>query len=213
MKMKKISLALTMALMCTLCSTVNAEESGYVPGVNSFTNSITNGAKTVMIYKGTESSDITSENIYYIGQSNDAEGFSNLEMLMKLDAPAGEYTVLVNGGNSIKFAISDAEAFVSGGTKIDFLGTQMRGENSYSVAFGVNAKNLYNDTPQVTMIIGDKAFTTDLNGNNSIINWGTAVQIAENEVMFALQIDGVGKEYINTDESGECTPGFDLYVK
>ena len=218
MKIKKIYLALTLALICILGVTVNAEEGNYAPGENSYTNSITEGAKTVLIYKGSNVGDVTGENIYYIDQTNDTEGFANLEMLMKRDAPAGEYTVVVDGGNTAKFTISDAQAFVSGATKVKFLGAQLQSDSSYSVAYGIDVKNSYSATSKLTMIIGEKAYTMDMFGDASIIEWVNGMTYTENEqgekeLMFAIQIDGVGEEYITKDESGNVMPGFDLYFK
>ena len=218
MKMKKIYLTLILALMSVCGVTAYAEEGGYTPGVNSYTNSITEGAKSVIIYRGADNSEITSKTIYYIGQTNDVEGFSNLEMMMKLDAPAGEYTVVVSGGNKTTFTISDAEAFVSGATKMKFLGAQKQNDLSYSVAFGFGVKSSYSSTSKLTMIIGDKAYTTDLFGDSSIIDWIVGLTYTENEqgkkeLMFATQIDGVSDEYITVDESGDITPNFTLYFK
>ena len=210
--MKKIYLAMILALMFMLSISVNAAE-GYTPGVNSYTNSISDGAKTVIIYKGTAESDITSENIYYINQCDNAEGFANLEMMMKADVPAGTYTVLVNGGSTATFEISDAQAFVSGAKEVDFLGAQLKGENSYSAAFGFNASTLVSDTSEITMVIGDKAYTTAMYGENSIINWGAGFAYTDGEdLKFAIQLDNIGAGYI-TDAEGVLTPNFKLYIK
>ena len=125
--MKKIYLALVLALMFVLSISANAG-AGYAPSTNSYTSSITDGAKTVVIYKGTAESDLKTENIYYIDQCADAAGFSNLNMLMKLGAPAGTYTVATNEGTTT-FEISKAEAFVSGSTKMEFLGAEKQDDS------------------------------------------------------------------------------------
>ena len=202
---------LILALMCIFGATVNAED-GYTPGINSYANSITDGVKTVFIYKGSEQSDITDENIYYVEQANDLEGFSNLQMLMKLDAPAGEYTMVVEGGNQTTFSISEAQAFVSGAGELEFLGAEKQSDGSYSVAYGFKASLVLSDVSSLTMVMGDKAYSTKLFGADSIINWGNLnVYPDENgNIMFAIQIDGVDAEYI-TEETG--TPDFALYVK
>ena len=214
MEMKKICLMLILALMFILGISVNAE-AGYTPGINSYTDSMTDGAKTAFIYKGTTESDITPESLYYIDQSNDAVGFSNLEMLMKLDAPAGEYTVVVEGGATKKFTISKAEAFVSGATEPEFLGAEQKSDGSYSVAYGFKASLVLSDVSSLTMVMGDTAYLTDLFGKNSIIAWNNLeVYTDENgNIMFAIQIDGVDADYITTDEAGNITPEFSLYVK
>ena len=214
MKMKKLYLVLTVILMSVFGMTINGE-AGYNPSLNSYTNSITEGAKTVFIYKGSEQSDITKENVYYVDQTNFTEGFSNLEMMMKIGAPAGEYTVVVEGGATKKFTISKAEAFVSGATEPEFLGAEQKSDGSYSVAYGFKASLVLSDVSSLTMVMGDAAYSTDLFGENSIINWGKLnVYPDENgNIMFAIQIDGVDVDYITTDEAGNITPEFSLYVK
>lgn len=210
--MKKIYLALILALMFVLSISVTAEE-GYTPGINSYTNnSMTDGAKTVIIYRGTDGIDGAMEDIYYIDQCDDAEGFSNLKMLMKLDAPAGVYTVATNLGKAT-FEISKAEAFVSGATEAEFLGAEKQGD-SYSVAFGFKADlSLINAFATLTMVMGEDAYTTDLCGENSIINWGAGYTYDQNgSLMLAIQIDNVGSEYM-TDKEGTMIPNFDLYIK
>ena len=210
MKMKKLYLVLTVILMSVFGMTINGE-AGYNPSLNSYTNSITEGAKTVFIYRDSEDSDIARENIYYIDQTNDAEGFSNLEMLMKIDAPAGEYTVEVEGGEKTTFTISEAEAFVSGGTEPEFLGAEKKSDGSYSVAYGFKASLVLSDVSSLTMVMGNTAYTTKLFGDDSIISWNNLKVYTEGgKLMFAIQIDGVDAEYI-TEESG--TPEFSLYAK
>jgi len=190
---------------------INAED-GYTPGRNLYTNSDVNGARTVFIYKGTAESEMTSENIYYINQCDEAEGFSDLKMAMKLDAPAGVYTVATDKGKTT-FEISDAQAFVSGAAEVEFLGAQKKSETSYSAAFGLQTETLLTNASTLTMVIGDKAYTTDLIGENSIINWGAGYIYNEGtSPMFAIQIDGIGSEYI-TETEGSLTPNFNLYVK
>lgn len=207
--MKKIYLALISALMFILSISVNAEV-GYTPGENSYANGITTGAQTVIIYKGT--ADGTMGDIYYIDQCDDVDGFSNLKMLMKLDAPAGEYTVATNKGKTT-FEISKAEAFVSGAEELEFLGAQKRGD-SYSVAFGFEAQLSHvTASATLTMIMGDGAYTTDLCGENSIINWEAGHVYNEGEkLMLAIQMDNVGEEYM-TEKDGEKVPNFQLYIK
>jgi len=56
MEMKTICLMLILALMFILGISVNAE-AGYTPGINSYTDSMTDGEKTAFIYKGSEQSD------------------------------------------------------------------------------------------------------------------------------------------------------------
>jgi len=189
---------------------VNAE-SGYVPGKNIYVGS--DGAKSVIIYKGTDTTNVTSEDIYYVDQSKSAEGFSNLEMAMKLDAPAGVYTVVVNGGNKTIFTISEAEASVSGASEVAFLGAQKKSESSYSAAFGIIITDLRANVSTLTLLMNDKAYITDLFGENSIINWksGTA-HIEDGCFMIAIQIDGIGTDYF-TEENGTVVPNFKLYVK
>lgn len=208
--MKKIYLALILVFMFIFSVSVNAEE-GYAPGINSYTDSITDGASTVVIYRGT--ADINgAADIYYIDQCDDANGFSNLKMLMKLNAPAGVYTVATNKGKTT-FEISKAQAFVSGAEEMEFLGAQKRGD-TYSVAFGFEAQLSHvTASAALTMIMGDGAYTTDLCGENSIINWEAGYVYNEGEkLMLAIQIDNVGEEDM-TEKDGEKVPNFQLYVK
>lgn len=212
MKKNKICLAMILALMFMFSISVNAEGS-YAPGTNSYTNSISEGAKTVIIYKGTAESDITGENIYYINQCDNEGGFTSLEMMMKADAPAGTYTVLTNGGNSATFTISPAQAVEASATEMEFLGAELTDDDSYSAAFGFNAAALLTDASKISMVIDDKAYTTDLFGENSIINWGAAFAYTEGEaLMFAIQIEGIGAEYM-TGEGEDLAPNFKLYFK
>jgi len=197
------------ALMFILCISVNAK-AGYIPGENMYIDSNSDGAEAVIIYKGTDASNLKSEDIYYINQCDEAEGFSDLKMGMKLDAPAGEYTVVTTNGKTT-FTINNAQAFVSGATKVEFLGAQKTGDASYSAAFGLRAADLFKDISTLTMVIGEKAYVTDLFGDNSIIKWGSGYTEGE-KLMLALQIDGIGADYID-DKEGTFVPNFDLYVK
>jgi len=207
--MKKIYLGLILALMFILSISVNAEV-GYTPGENSYANGITTGAQTVIIYKGT--ADGTMGDIYYIDQCDDVDGFSNLKMLMKLDAPAGEYTVATNKGKTT-FEISEAQAFISGATEMEFLGAEKCGD-SYSVAFGFEAQLSHiTASASLTMIMDDNAYTTDLCSENSIINWENGYTYDQNgKLMLAIQLDNVGAEYM-ADKEGTMIPSFKLYVK
>jgi len=210
--MKRIYLTMILALMFMFSISVNAEGS-YAPVNNSYTNSMSDGAKTVIIYKGTAESDITGENIYYINQCDNEGGFTSLEMMMKADAPAGTYTVLTNGGNSATFTISPAQAVEASATEMESLGGVLTDDDSYSAAFGFNASALLTDASQISMVIGDMAYTTDLFGESSIINWGAAFAYTEEETLkFAIQIDGIGSEYM-TGEGENLTPNFKLYFK
>ena len=107
---------------------------------------------------------------------------------------------------------SSAVAFVSGATEPEFLGAEQKSDGSYSVAYGFKASLVLSDVSSLTMVMGDKAYSTKLFGADSIINWGNLnVYPDENgNIMFAIQIDGVDAEYI-TEETG--TPDFALYVK
>ena len=211
--MKKTYLALILALMFIFSISVSAE-AGYAPGINSYADSsVTDGAKTVVIYKGTVESDLKTENIYYIDQCADAAGFSNLNMLMKLGAPAGTYTVATDNGTTT-FEISEAEAFVSGAIGMEFLGAEKQDDSSYSVAFGFEASlSLINQSASLTMVMGENAYTTDLCGENSIINWGKGYVYNEGEkLMLAIQMDNVDENYM-TEVGGEKVPNFQLYIK
>ena len=209
--MKKIYSTLVLAFMLIFSISVNAED-GYTPERNLYTNSDTNGAQTVIIYKGTSESDIIPENIYYLDQCNEAEGFSNLKMGLKMDASAGVYTVATDTGKTT-FEISNAQAAISGAEKIEFLGAQKMGEASYSAAFGLKAETLLSNASALIMVMGDKAYKTDLMGENSIIRWENGYTYTEGEnLMFAIQIDGIGSEYI-TETDGTLNTNFNLYVK
>ena len=214
-KMKKVYQALIFSLLFMLSIGINAE-AGYVAGENSYTDSDINGAHTVVIYRGTDS--MIPENIFYANQSAGAGGFSDLKMLMKLNAPAGEYTVKMNSGistTSKTFEISDAQAYVSGGKAVEFLDVESTGEGVYSVAFGLSPAVLFSGVSKLVMVIDNdnKAYSTDLVGEDSIINWKSGtIHLQDGYFMFAIQIDNVDAEYI-TNNGGTYTPKFSLFVK
>jgi|GEM_PF-5384787 len=207
--MKKGYKAFIFSLLFMLCIGVTAE-AGYVAGDNYYADISSDGAKAVIIYEGDTA---TSESIYYVNQSDDSDGFSGLRMLMKANAPAGTYTVATDLG-SRTFTISNAEAYVSGAKKAEFLGAELKtGSSTYSAAFGIRASALLTSATTLAMVIGNTAYSTYLTGANSIIDWTSGnTYIQDGYIMFALQIDGIGSDYI-TDNDGVLTPNFSLYVK
>ena len=65
----------------------------------------------------------------------------------------------------------------------------------------------------ILLIVSFLSYTTDLFGENSIINWGAAFAYTENETLkFAIQIEGIGAEYM-TGEGENLAPNFKLYFK
>lgn len=219
--MKKVcfALILSLAMMCMYSAVAVAQTGQYNAGVNSYTNSVSDGAKTVLIYKGGVNDPVTAENIYYINQDDSELGFSKLEMMMKRNAPDGEYTLATDrGGKIATFNISKAQAAIVGYEQMKCLGASMKGE-TYSVAFGISTKSLLTDNSQLSMLIDDKLYTTDLYGEGSIVKWifgpiFTTDAQGEQRSVFAVQIDGVGKDHVTVDaETESVTPNFGLYLK
>lgn len=219
--MKKFCFALILSLtmICMHSAIAVAQEGQYTAGVNSYTNSISDGANTVMIYQGVKGDPVTADNIYYINQDDSGSGFSKLVMMMKRNAPAGTYTLITDRSNEgVTFEISKAQAAVVGNEEMKCLGVSEKGE-TYSVAFGISTKSLLTKDSQLSMLLGENLYTTDLDGENSIVKWvfgpifTTDAQGVQRSV-FAIQIDGVGEEYVTTDvETGNLTPNFSLYLK
>ncbi len=97
--------------------------------------------------------------------------------------------------------------------EMELLRAQLKNDGTYSAAFALRAEELLTNASTLTMVIGDKAYATDLYGENSIINWADGYVYTEGEnLMFAITIDGIGEEYI-TEQEGVLTPNFKLYVK
>ena len=196
-----------------------AENGQYTAGVNSYTNILSDGAKTVLIYKGGKDDPVTAENIYYINQDDSEYGFSKLEMMMKRDAPAGVYTFLTDkDGASTTFEISNAQANVSGGEEIKCLGTLSKNADStYSAAFGINTEYTLTEDAKISMLIGDKLYTISLFDSDSIIKWICSPLSfdlqGEQRTTFALMIDGISNDYVSTDSNETATPKFKLYLK
>lgn len=205
-KVGKKLIVSTLAVMCLLGITVMAE-GGYTPIEHTYSSNEVDGAKTIMIYKG----DVKEENIYFVDQCSVHGGFSNFTALLKMgDAPAGTYTVYVDGETST-FEISDAEAAFLPNVKMEFLGAAAQDDKYYSVGYGVTAENAFNAASKIIMVLGDKAYATDMSGDNSIINWNAIPQVeGEGSVSFAIQLDYVGAEYMNIED---VTPKFDMFFK
>ncbi len=218
MKRVYFALILSLAMICMNSVFAIAETGNYTAGRNSYTDSITDGAQTVIIYKGGQNDAITADNIYYMNQAVSESGFSNLEMMMKLDAPAGEYT-LVTGtdGKMTTFTISQAQSVIVGSEELDFLGVGEK-DSTYSVAYVANTKSSLTEDSKIHMLYGEKLYTTNLYGEHSIINWifdpvfYTDVQ-GEQRSIFAIQINGVSGDYVSVGEDGSVTPKFKLYLE
>jgi len=218
--MKKVCLALILSLatmcMCTSISAAEDTTGHYSAGVNSYTNNATSEAKTVMIYKIEDSNVITPNNIYYINQDDSENGFSNLEMMMKRDAPAGKYALVTNNGGKVAtFEISKAAKMVMGNKEMKCLNVIKKG-NSYCAAFGISTNSTFTNEAKISMIIGDNLYTIDLTEDNSIIQWLIGPSSDTNEpitgkAIFAIQINGIGEDYVSDDGNGNITPKFNLY--
>ena len=120
----------------------------------------------------------------------------------------------------IEFTVtaSVVDDIISDATEMKLLAAEKKIDGSYSVAFGLDIKSLYTAASQLIMVIDDKAYATDMFGDDSIIDWDFGLTSTENEqgeeeIMFAIWIDGVGEDYVTTDESGNITPDFKLYYK
>lgn len=211
-KLSKKLLVSVLAAMCLLGTTAMAE-GVYTPGEHTYSNSIVDGARTVIIYNGDTPS---SDNIYYIYQCDDINGFSGFKAFLKMNAPAGEYTVRTNvAEKNAKFQITAAEVAVEGSTEMEFLDAELNdAADAYSVGYQVVAHSGFNESSKVIMILDEKAYITDLVGNNSIINWNGNVSSVEGDgqVVFEIHLDGVEQSYI-TQDGGKLTPSFRMFFK
>ena len=222
--MRKICLALILSLatMCVCSVVAGAEETSghYKAGVNSYSNDATSGAQTVMIYKVTENGSISAENIYYINQNDNDTGFSNLEMLMKRDAPEGDYALVTNKGKVATFTITKSEAAIVGSREMKCLNVIQK-EGSYCAAYGISTNSMLTENAKLSMIVDgkdDKLYSINLNESNSIIQWliGPVSSTQENitgKAIFAIQINGISNDYVTEDENGNITPKFNLYFQ
>ena len=107
--------------------------------------------------------------------------------------------------------------FISDATEMKFLASEKKSDGSYSAAFGLDINSLYSTNSKLYMVIGNKVYATEMFGDDSIIDWDFGLTTTENEqgeqeIMFAIWIDGIGEDYV-TDESGNITPEFELYYK
>ena len=220
--MKKVCLmlVLTLALMCMQGVIAGADAGDYTAGINSYANSTSDGARTVLIYKGGIADEITPDNIYYIAQNDSDYGFSNLEMMMKRDdLTEGDYTFVTDkDGKIANFTISKIQTVVLGYDVLKDLGAVKNKDGTYSAAFGISTKTVLKDDAKLSMIFGDNLYTTDLFGENSIIEWKFGPIVyrdtqGEQRTMFAVQIDGINPENVTVDENGNATPKFSLYLK
>lgn len=220
--MKKISLMLILilAMTCVGSSLAVADTGHYTAGVNSYSNDSSHGARTVLIYKGGSEDAINASNIYYIDQTYSEYGFSDLEMMMKRDVPAGFYTLVTDkGGRVATFEISKAQARVAGNEEMKYLGAKKNQDGeTYCVAFGISTKSSLTNESKLSMLLDDKFYTGNLFGDNSIVEWQFGpisykdTQGAE-RAMFAIQFNGVSAEYVSEDGNGNVTPNFKLYLE
>lgn len=218
--MKKLLFVLTLSTLCILGTTAMAE-GNYTAGESSYADSVVDGAKTVVIYKGETTDAITDENIYYIDQNDTEGGFSNFRALLKVNTPEGTYQVVTNDPQkAATFTVSEGEAAVSGATKMGFLGLEKQEDGTYSVGYSILVDNGFLETSTITMLLGDTAYTTNLFGGN-IVRWdiGNGFEASsprdvniEGTMTCAIQIDYVDASCI--EGSGDtATPNFDMYFR
>jgi len=218
--MKKVCfvLILSMAIMCMYSVMAIAQTDGYAAGVSSYTNSMSDGARTVLIFKGEQNENINGDDIYYIDQDDSGYGFSNLEMMMKRNAPAGVYTVVTDkDGKIATFEISKAQTMVEGNEEMKCLGvSQNQKDLTYSAAYVISTNSLLTENSKISMILGENLYTIDLLGQKSIVKWmfgpvTTTNAQGEKQTTFAIQINGISEDAIK-DENGNVTP-FKLYFE
>jgi len=162
---------------------------------------------------------VNEDGSFAVNNTTDTNGNGTLDRNPENPYAVAIYAVtLTTEKGELENILSDAEIIEMFSTKMQVLATEKKSDGSYSVAFGLNINSLYSTTSKLYMVIGDKVYATDVFGENSIIDWDFGLTTTENEqgeqeVMFAIRIDGIGEDYVNTDESGNITPDFKLYYK
>lgn len=218
--MKKLLFVSTLSMMCILGTTAMAE-GAYTAGESSYADSVVDGAKTVVIYKGETTDAITDENIYYIDECNTEGGFSNFRALLKVNTPAGTYQVVTDDdAKAATFTVTDGEAAVSGATEMGFLGLEKQEDGTYSVGYSITVEDGFLETSTITMLLGDTAYTTNLFGGN-VVRWdiGNGYEASsprgvniEGTMKCAIQIDYVDAAYVTVSDD-TVTPNFDMYFR
>lgn len=218
--MKKLLFVSTLSMMCILGTTAMAE-GNYTAGESSYADSVVNGAKTVVIYKGETTDAITDENIYYIDENNAEGGFSGFRALLKVNTPAGKYQVVTNDpAKAATFTVSEGEAAVSGATEMSFLGLEKQADGTYSVGYSITVDDGFLQTSTITMLLGNTAYTTNLFGGD-VVRWdiGNGYEASsprginiEGTMKCAIQIDYVDAQYM-TISGDTATPKFDMYFR
>ena len=164
--MRKILLSAALAAICTMGMTAMASETAatvagdYVAGDNNYNATAgTADAKTIIIYQGEASSDITGDKIYYVDQAAGDSFGSEVLALMKANPPAGTYTVAVNGGKSTTFTISNGDAAVAGCVPTERIGSEKAveaygGEEYCSVGFKFTVTGVqFNSFEQIKSLV------------------------------------------------------------
>jgi len=208
--MRKFLLGAVLAAVCAMGMTAMASDitGTYKPGINSYDASITDSAKTIIIYKGKGTESIKGENIYYIDQVANDTGFAgNINALMKSGATAGIYTVSVNGGKFTTFEISEGAAAVEGDTPVTQKETGNNANGVYSAAYIIegitnfssinSVKFLLNDGTVEKIVSVDKEYVWGSSDNYPTIDTNTPVTCA-------VQIDdipdvGSAQMFLSTD--------------
>lgn len=209
--MKKSLFACVLTVICSLSTTAFAA-GAYTEGESTYTDDIINGANTVVIYKGTAEADLKDENIYYIDQCNTEDGFTSFRAILKVNTPAGVYTVATNDAQkTATFEVSPIQEAISGASTMEFLDAQVQSNDSskYSVAFTLSAEDGLSLNSKMIMVLNDVAYTIDMFGSASPITWN--LPSIDGHVSCAIQFDDVDASYMTVAD--KATPNFKIYFR
>ena len=215
--MKKLLLVSSIAIMCLLGISAAAEGT-YTAGESSYTDSVVDNSKTVVVFKGSSISDLKDENIYYIDQSDADSGFAGFRALLKANTPAGDYIVATDSNDeAAKFTVTEGQSRISGLDGMDFLDAQKQSndENYYSVGFTLISKDGFTENSKLVMYYNDTTYETPMFGDKSVITWGesgTKLPNIEGKTVCAIQFDYVNPEYMTVTDAA-ATPNFTMYFK
>ena len=215
--MKKLLLVSSIAIMCLLGISAAAEGT-YTAGESSYTDSVVNNSKTVVVFKGSSISDLKDENIYYIDQSDADSGFAGFRALLKANTPAGDYIVATDSNDeAAKFTVTEGQSRISGLDGMDFLDAQKQSndENYYSVGFTLISKDGFTENSKLVMYYNDTTYETAMFGDSGVISWGdngTKMPNIEGFMKCAIQFDYVNPEYM-TETDNAATPNFTMYFE
>ena len=219
--MKKLLLISSIAMMC-IFGVSAAAEGTYTTGESSYSDNAVDGAKTVVVYKGSSITDLKDENIYYIDQADSESGFSGFRALLKATTPAGDYIVATDSNDAAAtFTVTEGQSTVSGLESMNFLEAQKQSndQNMYSVGFSLISEDGFTTDSKLILYYNDTTYETSLFGDDSIISWGEGganLPNIEGYSKCAIQFDYVDPAYMTVsaaETEAAATPNFTMYFK